>query len=1000
MANPLNAKKILGKFKEKTIEEFYLDSSSTELILPQDSSIPWVGAAKRNDVFQKQVFTRPESSAEVSFIRQNGHEHAILWKSSAEKIKEATRWGIIKTDSLTSKIIGSLGQYRVIAHEQAAKGLANNSLDLKLRLVGHYQDLFEAMQDLESLVNRNNSAKKIEKYFERYIQKLEGIQRNLDTYFSDIDCPGYDSTTLRHLREDISASINRARSFSQKIKNSPGNLRRFNRGRGHESILEFIKQQINQNLYQLQGINQDISFSTKRYFALTRGNLNDFIEDARKELDDHLPDLRNPVNPCHHGVFAINPEKVVTYDFGKEELSPARERQVLLAISFIEGWDSLELKKGEPARVKNHLGEEELDTIAATRWKTHRGFIPQLKSIAYFLLNFVKSVVLPTKAWEEETWKNKGFHLVAAELRAHAKPNQPIWVAPYNFFKKIAYAIRDIFSGIRDFGANLVFRLPAAMLEDWQASSTLPELNETLSEVSKECQSIKEIEGERLEDLLKRCGIKKRFEFNKDSILAEASYPLTAGEQNDILTAVARGLNGFSSFFTHGFNKDPISGVIFTLGYAVGAAVIFMPAFSTAIFGAGYVNWLSHFSYALGTSKIAATVGGGCTQAQILAMGWDAIMHGPSGVAANAAYQFGEDPLTIAAYCAAAYGIGHLLINGIAGHKIPWLSNVIAEDLGTNKSFGTFFFGGKVGVMSYEALVTEAEEHIKANVPVLRPEDIKQFKESFYAEHKPTIDRFMLAYFLSSNAEEIPKLDSRQLFELSRQIDKHFSREDSRSLKKILYPEGAKPSIAFQLFSLPLSYIPAICRFAWSIVLSLAAWTVEKPHPWEPVKRAGGDLFEKTKRDLTRLITFASSMTFLFYSGFSSLIKSFVYTFAMGIARIAAVFGAKPGHSTHNFFAAAHNFMRQIGEFLYPVRAVKDVTIADPRATIEKTEASYAKLLKQIYKSRKDNPGEVNNLPDEQDSADYSFDLRGTGTASNDNSAGDADPVHKQKVIR
>ncbi|KTD51530.1 hypothetical protein Lqui_0374 [Legionella quinlivanii] len=999
MPYPLSAKKLLKQYKDKRIRAFYLDSESSRLTLPQDSSIPSVAAAKRKDIFQKEIYTRPESNGQVIFVKQNGHEHSVLWKSSAEKIKQATRWGIIKTHSLTSKIIGSLGQYRIVAHEQAAKGMVSNSAGMKLAFLDLYQDRFEAMQDLESLVNRDNSAKKIQKYFERYIQKLQQISNELDGYFSDVDCPGFDERTLRQLKDDLQGDIQRALDFSQKIQKNSDNLRRFNRARGHESILEFIKQQIHQNLYELQGINQDLSFSNKRFFALTRGNLNDFIEDARKELDDHLPDLRNPVNPSHHGDFALDKEQAVTYDFNLEELTPARERQVLLAISFIEGWDKLELKKGQAPKISNSSDVEELDTITATRWKAHRGIVPQLKSLGYFLLNFIKSFVLPTRNWEEESWKNKNFHLVAAELRAHAKPNQPLWVNPWNFIKQVGYAIGDIFSGIKDFGSSLVFRLPAAMLEDWKATSEIPELSDTLASAQEECETIKKIEEVRLNQLLERCKVNTEIKYNADSLFAEADYPLTSGEQNDILTAVARGLNGFSSFFTHGFAKDPVSGVIFTCAYGVGAAVIYLPGVSTAIFGANYVNWFSHFSYSLGASKLAATIGGGCTQAQVLAAGWNALMDGYNSQAANAVYQFGEDPLTIAAYCAAAYGIGYVLANGIAGHPIPWISKRVLEDLGNNPHAGYPFVGAKIAVLFYEALIAEYGERVRSKQLELKPEDIKGFVEQYYATNKATIDRFLLAYWLSSNADDIPKMGSKHLFALSRQIDKHFSKEDSRALKKILYPETAHPSIAFQLFSIPLSYIPAVSRFGWSIILSLAAWAVEKPHPWEPIKRAGGDLFEKTKKDLTRLVTFSSSMVFLFYSGFSSIIKSFVYTAEMGIARIAGLFGAKPGHATHRFFASTHKSMRYAGEALYPVRAVKDVSTADPRAVIEKTEASYGKLLKHIKRKQTGSLGEqpsMESFNPKQDEGRYSFDLRRRHTSAQEESAS---PVQKTDLM-
>lgn len=936
-----SAKVLLAEAIEQRYRAFTLNEDSN-VSLPAISAIPWIGASWRRDIYRKEL--SHTTANHLKFITKNERPHAFLWQTSAEKLSQGVRWGIVKTQSITSKVISSLGQYRIVAHERVMKGLVSNSQAFKLKLLDLYQDRFTALQAIESLVNKNTTYYEYKKAFAHYIAELVAIENQLEDYFSAVDCPGFNEQSIAHLRLDIHADKMRAQAYLQTLQ-SAANLRPYNRACGDDSVLEFTKQQMMHGLYELQGLNQDLSYSRTRYFAFTRGELNDFIEDARKAIDDHDADLRNAVTGKHHGLYSTNKDELIAYDFAQDNLSSARQQQVLTAISFIEGWDVLDNKKGQMPVVSNGQEHEELELYAATRWRTHRSVRAAVKSIGYFFLNIVKGIFVPTRPWVEEDWQSSTFHLNVVTLHQHVPAIEPMWKKPLYFLKQLANAFMDIFYGISDLGAKLIIGMPEDIVNDWESSKALPSLDAVLAQVTFEAKVISATEKQLLEELLKQCGDKLSVETSYSKVkLAGVEYDLSAGEFNDLLNSMVRGLTGFSSVFTHNlYAKDPVGGVVFTATYLAGIGMIYWPAYSASIFGRDFVNVFSSLSYSMASSPLGAAVAGGSTLAELAAVFWDGFAHGTSGIAANTVYQFGEDPLTIGAYAVAAYTLGYFLVNGVAGHKIPWLSHLLQEDLGSDPSTGYPLIGAKFAVMLYEVLAAHSvTHHEQPHLVSLGHEPVTRLPEQ-----EQLLQRFKFVAWLTTQAKMLPKLEVADKLALTRQMDALFSKEESKSLKKLLYPES-HPSIAFQVFSVPLAYIPAILRVIVSPALSLGAWIVGNPNPAEPVRKAGAFLVDKIKKDLSRLLVVVSNLSYLLYSLMAAVVKLPASLSTLVIGRIAGLFDAKPAHALHRLFAVVHNFMRSLGAFLYPARVMKDVSVAHPSDTMLKTEASYLRLLHEM----------------------------------------------------
>ncbi len=938
-------KELLIAFNQKKYKDFTLNNELF-LALPTVSWAPGVGASKRKDRFKKIISHK--SDHHVKFITMNDEPHSFVWQTKAKNMKNAVRWGIIKTQSITGKVISALGQYRLVAHKRIAKGIISNSHNEKIKLLDLFQDRFEALQGLESLVNKNNDKLKYEKHIKAYINKLNKIKANLDSNFSEfsLGTSGLDQSIIDRIKRNINSDILKAESYlnSMTQQSLPFN----NMARGPDSVMTFVKSQMLSGLYELQGINLDVTFSTQRDFAFTRGELNDFIEDGLKEIEDHQPDLVNAITKKHQGLYSKNEEELVSYDFSHDDLGPDRERDVLLGISFIEGWDKLEQTKDKSYVLSNASGTQKIDIVHATRWINHRSAAAFFKFLGHYIVRVFMSIFVSTRPWEEETWTDENFHLEATTLQKHTASNEPMWQKPWKLIKEIGNAIIDLFNGVKDFGAKLVIKMPDDIINLWASVQKPPSLGETLKETTDELNEIASIEKLRLENALKECQYNVEADQPNTSILATPEYSIEQEEQNDIFTSMARGLLQFGTVFSHNlYAKNPFGGLAFTGGLGLGAGAIYFPSATASILGSNYVNWFSNVAYTMGSSKLAATIAAGSTQAQVLATAVDGIFHGPSGIAANILYQIGEDPLTIGAYFSAASLLGYLLVNGVAGYQIPWLSETLREDLGSSPATGYPFIGAKIAVLLYEGLMAHKEESYQE--PELSPgfKSLSQAFSSINDEKIAEMKKSIFALWLSQNAEVLPKLRPKQLFDLSRHIKAIFSKEESDSLHKLLYPE-TKPSIAFQFLALPLSYIPAILLCASSIPLTIYALGTNQESPYEPIRLAFESLFEKCKKDLSRLVVFAGFALYIPYTIITTFAKVFAQSATLIVGRIASLFNVKTGQSIYEAIGSIHRFFKMLGEYIYPVSEMKSVAVAHPSHTIKKIGSSYKHLISQL----------------------------------------------------
>jgi len=1021
-------KKHFGKHNKAMLEEFnermfnawlQSDSANNELHLPVVSSIPFVKKSSRENIFIRTPVSGSNKIGAkhcIYFIEKNKQPFSLAWRSNREKLRKGVGWGIAVTESMTGKVIGALGHDRVIDNERILKGLASNTRRTKNALLDHYDDRLEALQEIESLVNQNNFATLQNDYariFYGYIEQIRKIS-------NAIDVKTVGEEIADQLRGDIEESIERANAYLNKvISSSKNNLARFSSAGGTDSVMIFARNEAKWMLYELQGINQDITYDRRKSFALTRGVLNDCIENARKEIDDFKPHPANLMRPEHHGNYMgevgdDNEERV--YHYNLDHLSPEREKEIIGAICRIEGWDkviynqndepelhvegykpakidaenevksqfqllkstlerngnklSIEDEAALLAHVKSELLKVEeihknsttsfrkLTVTVTPNWRSSVNLTTFLKKIGMVLWGAIQSVLVRTQSYDENPWPEKNAHgnyifrPTAHVLRKSsltktyhvndpwyvkirklifgkggnytgARANDPLWFKPYYFFKSLAHAGVNIFMGFREFIYMLVNKLPSDIYYDYQAAKkTLPSLEEAkalaqtqideieldfslyLQEVNDLIRAAKP-EGER--DTFQPYSIKNLNRYPATAILAEAPYHQRF-DKNDPVTIAVEGGYTFFSFFTHNFAKNPAGALAFGAGYGfIGGSMLFPKMFS--FLGAAVEKWIENFCLSLASGGASSVTAGASMVAQWCWGLVDFLEHGPQSGAVKTLNIILENPVGIAAGIGVAKAAGQIAIL-----TVP----VLQEDAGTNKDIYELIVGGKLAV-----LLTHAFQQAEQNPgkPVKFKVDNKELALTIKAltpEQQALKEKIDYVHWLAKYHQTLSKLSQGVKHIHVQHIDRIFKNDpiQANALKKLFFPVYTY-SIAHQLITIPLGYIPAVFVLIASFISSaLTSSTI-------PMRRAGEALGKKILKDLSRLIVAAEKLIHLGSNLFATGFKIPTYLILMLIGRIASLFGARTGHDSYKAIAAVDVGYGEVGDVLYPERAYK-----------------------------------------------------------------------------
>jgi len=675
-----------------------------------------------------------------------GKKTFVKWHTSKENARKALNYNLLRSQTLTGKVIGEVGHYRLkAAHRALHANIISNKARQKELLVDHFQGRVKAFEAIERLINKDASVKKIKETITETIEKLETLKGSI----SLIEYGDYRKDIGRPLKKQIQAQIDRLTRFSEKIDNKKGI---------NDKLFNVLRREIKYCLYELEGANQILAYNRKQP-AGNRGDLESYIIDALREVDRYPRDLENPITKKHQYYFDRDIVSIDSRLHGNNNEDDLK--QFLLGVSLIEGTNKIDYKT---RKIQFADGtSKKAKKTAATKWRHfslrngHKNPDPMWKRVGRFFWNnifpgvlifvadFLETLLLGNHAGfcERAYWKatnqsikgsdykalishlkNKKVHLsTRLGLVAHQLIFNSLWESVIGVFEAIASAIVSLSKVIYDFKNGWWRKIKRSKVthddEEVVNAKTLDTkaLLETLKNEFKHIKNIEKREKRKLRPKLRYIQKKRRRKTKIDVVSAIPPYYLTPYVSKGLLNTGADGAIAFMELFEHHlFRQNPSAGLLFLILYTGGAFSALFPQLMHTVVGKVLVNLSNDFGrlFAQGNGM---WVSAGFTEGKVVAGLWQFMLNGPDSWAAKGGKNFFKDPAAATIYIAACIALGTFFTYVL---DIPGLD--LDEEIGTFPPFALAFVGLKGGVGLYELVAVNGQT---------REQKMQEFREYF-----------------------------------------------------------------------------------------------------------------------------------------------------------------------------------------------------------------------------------------------------------------------------
>lgn len=943
----------------KSLHQAYAESEIIKFRLNEDDGLQlnqlsgfWEN--ETHEIYSKNK-KQLSTTSHINLIKKDGKFDSFTWHTTAAKLDEANFYGIVKTHSLTSALVATLGKYRILHLYRIKDGYISNRQLEKIELLDLYQKRIRALSELELLVNDKPGNEEIKAGIDRYVEALQSLKQGCN-----------DHDFIQSLQKEIDFASNM-------------HLMRYTfDSTGVDSILTYIKKRSLNHLRELQMRNQIMTYSRERHFALTRGDMNSFIEDAIRVIYDFVPPPRDKIDKTHHGIFGQGDERVI-FDSTYHCQSESEEQSAILAISFIEKLHKLDATTPTKPKLIAGNNSKKLKVVAATKWR-----IDSMKNaVLYPLIIFANLaikiafgfielpctlIIEPLMFGHKKDFFEKirslatisisrfdnpfhrNLHESYVELSQEARRKPLPFGAKAKQLFAIAYrnTVREIWFAMLDVKKKLTFALFDQIINDYQEGRQTPLLNNVLGWAQDEVESIKQDRKQGLENIV---GKTTPANYSVPGAIAAPTYVPSPGEWNDPLNSAALGGDQFIGLFMHHIHsKHPFAGFLFSLAYIFGGLAVCAPE-TVPFLGRSYLSISQSIGYGVSKHPISAAISSGCTQGQLIAANYELGLHGPNSWLGSTMVAYEKDPFTSTLYAGTALLLGYLAIYKF---NFPWLSKALHEDMGNFPPASLGFVGAKLGIGVYEVFKEEIKmlEYERLSKELAFDETIK-LKENY--RNSPQLQ---LLIFIKLNSPYLKDLSARTKHQIYIYLKKYFI-NDADSLKRLFYDEQPSSTIR-SMVNIIIGYPAFIVRLVCAGISSLILLDLR------PLQQASYDFQQRLYKDITRFVRAASKFSKPVVTFFRLHVKTLCdIVFNSFLARIEAILFnqtqvARIAYRLSATFDGAYESLRQW--VTTPVDSmVKASTQTQPDVVLNNT---YAKMLQQMdYLARQEIKSENAHLP-------------------------------------
>jgi hypothetical protein len=879
---PLNEKKIVEEENNKAIARFKLNKDESDILIYPLS--PWANRlfSHQPHHYRKKVIPLNNDS-HLAFIKKNKTPEGFVWHTNAQGAHRAVLYGLVQPEALSASVLSTLGQYHASILKRAYQRHTLSDLtESKLSLLEFGQSLIETSQELERLLNTYQRHKqscdnlaRLETGLYRYADELKGLNKIRERLPRHIQAQAKDVLLSKQQNVQV---------FLEKIKKSEPTeaivKKRF-QADGRGSLGLFLKIDLLKSVRSLQLLNQTIT-NHPRAHAFYRGDFHTFCVDALKVINDHQADLHNPVLKAHQGLFEKGSPLV--FDFSGEEHQKKLMAHRLMCISHIERKDRLVHRADDKMVLRPHRNKQDilLKTTPYIKWSHHFGFLFNINRTIAFVWNtligltfglsidlFVglltglfgirfRSIAQLLRINFSPTMENKSFFsLLCKEL-----PNDQYSLGTLvgfkmgNFFKNVFV---DFFYGVHASVGQYKVELWDNLISDYKIGhQTKPNLEKSASLYFQQLRATQKQRARLLKKALtdkypnrQRCDLKR--EGQPKARFARAPYQLSDGEWLDLLNALSRGTKLVADTFSHAlFSQNPLTGLIFSHVYALGALAVFAPE-KVAFLPKAYIQLSQSIAEAMSRGHLTSSLANASFQGQIVASLTEAAKNGQDSWLSNASLLFEKEPADILVYATLAVGLGALLAYEV---EIPILSQEIRNNMGTFPLPSLGVAGGKIGVLLFDFLEAKKSPTKSQNLSHLQ-ELLEKELTSHQLNQQVLLQIALLLSFCEhqSLSDGLPFLTRRWLLASIRSVG-NLNESELDTLKGLLFP-SADHSIFFVTVTTILNYVPLLLRCTSMPI-------TQNKEPWL-------DLKNKVKKDLTRVVHALSSLSHTISSNLKAL---------------------------------------------------------------------------------------------------------------------------------
>lgn len=475
-----------------------------------------------------------------------------------QHLQKALEYGLLPTESLTGQVISKLGEYRrTVLKRKYYQGVKSKREAQKLLILDYAQNAIKALQAMEQQINCPQQG-----------ENKQPSSQTAQSESQDNEKNGTLTSAIETFKLELSTRISQNKNLET------------------DKITDFVRNETLRILQNAKALNQFITYDTGD-FAMTRGKLDEYCEDALKIARDYQFDLHKKIQKEHQGIFDISRTESISIGEDRFEIDDGTGATGILPLEHLNGnREAVEETVMAIVEIENPGNSLEAHETAIPQWSSNLPLWQRILNQGIAFFNIIGLIFLNT---EIKCYHTNIQSPVWREIEKIQMEHKNIIDTICEYGKALGNAtVIDLFRGV-----FLLFAYPL-LIASWHLSAlfgsnkTQPENQESAKDYLKKL--LGEDKPVAQQTISNRAEEQAETEVEQETpttqkILLELPYHLSSFESNDPLSFAVKTATQILGHITHHmYEQNSFLGVVFSVTGAVGGLSILAPQVLHTIF--------------------------------------------------------------------------------------------------------------------------------------------------------------------------------------------------------------------------------------------------------------------------------------------------------------------------------------------------------------------------------------------------------------------------------